>query len=91
MSDESRLPWLHSLRSLLQMLFLQSPRAIITCSTLKQSCRDWFFTGNGEVALVYLRDNSPVIRQRFQGRTGHVMDSDLLSSQFSDLEEPQDV
>ena len=44
-----------------------------------------------EVSLVYLKGTYDQILERLRRREGHFAGEDLLASQFTDLEEPQDA
>ncbi len=91
LNDEDRIPWLQALHNLVLDLITKSQRAVITCSALKQTYREWFTDGQPRVSLVYLRGNYTLIHRRLQSRTMHFMKPDLLASQFRALEEPHDV
>ena len=91
LSDEDRAPWLEAVRKLIQELIDRSQRAVITCSALKQAYRDRLTEDLPRVALVYLRGDYELIRQRLETRKTHFMKVDLLASQFQTLEEPRDI
>ena len=46
-------------------------------------------SGLKDIVFVYLRGDYQLVRSRISARVGHFMSSDLLVSQYSDLEEPQ--
>ena len=63
--------------------------AVIACSALKQTYRDYLIHGRDEVKLVYLKGSYGLLSQRLAQRQGHFMPKELLASQFATLEEPQ--
>ena len=91
LSEDDRMPWLQGVRTLIQELLTQAQRAVISCSALKQSHRECLTKALPHVSLVYLQGNYEVIQQRLRSRGEHFMPSDLLASQFDELEEPVDV
>lgn len=91
LSDEDRIPWLFAIHQLVHDLISQSQCAVITCSALKQTYRKLITEGHPQISLVYLRGNYELIHPRLQSRTAHFMKADLLTSQFTALEEPRDI
>lgn len=91
LTDEDRQPWLDALRKLIGDHLRQGKQAVISCSALKQSYRDYLVDGYEGIKLVYLKGNPGLIRARLKERLGHFMKVDLLLSQFETLEEPEDV
>ena len=91
LTDDDRLPWLHSVRELVQRCLAENRYAVIACSALKQAYRDLLIVDAAKVKLVYLKGSEALIRQRLAHRAGHFFDPRLLQSQFDTLEEPADA
>lgn len=88
LTDEDRAPWLEKLRALISEIAVARKNAVLACSALKKQYRDALRVSE-EVKFVFLRGSPELIAGRLRERRGHFMKSDLLRSQFSDLEEPQ--
>ena len=88
LTDEDRQPWLKSLRQLIERCLTAEENAVLACSALKESYRQYLRI-NEEVKLVYLRGDYDLIAAQLRQRRGHFMNPALLQSQFADLEEPQ--
>ncbi len=82
-------PGLQSLRELVRDCLIRSEDAVLACSALRESYRE-FLLLDERVKLVYLKGNYQVIRERLAQRCGHYMDPALLDSQFETLEEPSE-
>jgi gluconokinase len=90
LNDDDRGPWLDRIRRyLLECEALQSNLAL-ACSALKRSYRQELRVGP-EVRFVYLKGNADLVAERLRSRHGHFADTQILASQFSDLEEPEDA
>jgi gluconokinase len=87
LTDEDRWPWLESLRELVERLDAKED-AVLACSALRHAYRR-FLRVNDQVKFVYLRGDYPLIANQLRKRKGHFMNSELLKSQFADLEEPR--
>jgi len=90
LDDADRAPWLAALHDAIAGWQETQTSVVLACSALKQSYRDQLLV-SPDVKLVYLRGSRELISQRLSQRHGHYMDPNLLSSQFSTLEEPQDA
>lgn len=88
LTDEDRLPWLSSLRGFIGAL--DAP-AVIACSALKQTYRDYLKAGNKGVEFIYLKGSVDLIRRRLEERKGHFAGVEILRGQFEALEEPENV
>lgn len=88
LTDEDRRPWLEALRRLIDG---QTGSAVIACSALKQSYRDFLKEGRNDVEFVFLEGDRELIRKRLKERKGHYAGADLLEGQLSALEEPEGV
>ena len=89
LTDDDRQPWLLALRSRIDVLLARKGNAVLTCSALRQSCRD-VLAAKG-VKFVYLRISDRIARERLARRRGHAFNPALLESQFGTLEEPHDA
>jgi gluconokinase len=90
LTDDDRDAWLKSLQELIHHQITVDQPAVIACSALRQTYRDRLQI-SPSVRFIYLKGDHEVIRQRLKLRTGHYMSADLLDSQFSTLEEPQNA
>ena len=90
LTDDDRWPWLDALRTKISEIVLHEKDAVLSCSALKESYRMRLGSGLKDIVFVYLRGDYQLVRNRISARVGHFMSADLLVSQYSDLEEPQD-
>lgn len=88
LTDQDRRPWLEALRMLIDE---ETGSAVIACSALKQSYRDYLKEGRKDVEFVFLKGDKVLIRKRLEERKGHYAGADLLEGQLSALEEPKDA
>jgi gluconokinase len=63
---------------------------VLACSALKRSYRSELEAGP-EVRFVYLKGSSSLIASRLKARRGHFANDQILASQLSDLEEPENA
>jgi gluconokinase len=89
LTDADRAPWLAALRDLILENLARSEDAVISCSALKQSYRDYLKLDG--VRFVYLKGDYELIATRIRNRQGHFFDSELLATQFQTLEEPRNA
>jgi gluconokinase len=87
LTDEDRWPWLERLRELITQRVEAGENAVLACSALKRAYRQHLRV-SGEVKIVFLRGDYPLIEDQLRHRRGHFMNPVLLQSQFADLEEP---
>jgi gluconokinase len=90
LSDADRAPWLAELRRLIEGCLAAKENAVLACSALKESYRQLLRVSPERVRLVYLKGDRPLIKSRLKQRQGHFMNPDLLESQVTTIEEPQD-
>jgi len=88
LTDDDRWPWLESLRELIKRCLAAGEDAVLACSALKQTYRDYLRV-SPDVRFVFLRGDYALIAEQLQHRRGHFMSPALLRSQFTDLQEPQ--
>jgi gluconokinase len=88
LTDADREPWLKSLRDLVLTWIEFKKNAVLACSALKQSYRDYLQV-NSEVHFVYLRASEQALHERLRARHGHFMTDKMLASQLATLQEPE--
>ena len=91
LTDDDRVPWLARVRSLIHDREREGRSAVIACSALKQSYREYLAEGSRDVRFVHLAGDFSLIERRLRARVGHFMSPALLASQFAALEEPEGV
>ncbi len=90
LSDDDRIPWLHSIREAMLQWESQHHNVVLACSALKRSYRE-LLQINSDVELVYLEGSYELLRERLRSRKGHYAGEQILAGQFADLEEPVDA
>lgn len=89
LDDDDRWPWLQNIKDKIIACQTAGESAVFSCSALKESYRQFLQDGLAEpINWVYLRGSFDTIYQRLESRQGHYQKSDMLKSQFEDLEEP---
>jgi len=88
LTDDDRLPWLGAIRYLIEEL---NAPAVIACSALKQAYRDMLGEGGSDIRFVYLAGGVELIKDRLRERKGHFAGAQILESQLSALEEPENI
>ncbi len=92
LTDRDREPWLTQLRDRIVELQQQDQSAIVTCSALKQSYREYLRPQPQEaIQFVYLKSSVSLLRSRLAARQNHFMKAEMLTSQLAALEEPDDA
>jgi gluconokinase len=91
LTDQDRQPWLQSLRELIAQRLAADQPTVLGCSALKQSYREVLTVDRSRQALVFLRGDIELIRERLRHRTSHYAGESLLASQFETLEEPREA
>lgn len=90
LTDEDRHDWLIHLA---EMAAEKQTDVVVSCSMLKKKYRDLLrktIRDRASVVLVMLYDDYDTIYRRMAQRAGHYMKSNMLKSQFNDLELPGD-
>jgi len=87
LNDEDRFPWLNQLANLLAD-WEADEGAVLACSALKKSYRDILNSKAENIRWVYLSGDLKTIQSRMKNREDHFMKSEMLTSQFDDLEPP---
>ena len=88
LDDLDRSPWLKRLNTL--CLEPREGHLVLACSALKASYRA-ILEENNPIKWVFLSGSFDQIRERLESRSGHYMPPSLLSSQFNDLETPEEA
>jgi gluconokinase len=89
LTDDDRRPWLHAIAEWMDTTAAAGGAAVVTCSALRRSYRDYLSAGRPYARLVYLEGDKDLIARRLAARQGHFFPARLLDSQFSELEPPQ--
>ncbi len=87
LNDDDRLPWLLALANNIEM-WAEDKGAILACSALKETYRTLLTSKFSHVTWVHLSGSQDLIKDRIENRNEHFMPTDLLVSQFNDLEIP---
>lgn len=91
LTDADREPWLASLCALIERADAAGEDIVLACSALRARFRERLRAAAKDLRYVYLDAGRHVIAHRLAERTGHFMSPDLVTSQFADLEEPDDA
>ena len=90
LTDADREPWLQSLHAAIVQWIAEDRSVILACSALKRSYRSELEV-SPEVRFVYLKGSADLIASRLEARRGHFANEQILASQLSDLEEPENA
>lgn len=90
LTDADREPWLQSLRAAIVEWAAERRSVVLACSALKRSYRSELEV-SPEVRFVYLKGTAALIASRLKARRGHFANEQILASQLSDLEEPENA
>lgn len=90
LTDADREPWLQSLRAAIVEWVAEHRSVVLACSALKRSYRSELEVSR-EVRFVYLKGTAALIANRLKARRGHFANEQILASQLSDLEEPENA
>ncbi|WP_417827989.1 gluconokinase [Thalassospira sp.] len=99
LNDEMRWPWLDAVSTAAEHIGQSTDptrpsgnpfpdTVFIACSALKRRYRDYLRTRLGSLSIVFLDGPRQLIFERMNNRADHFMPSQLLDSQFHDLEPP---
>lgn len=89
LTDEDRTPWLGAIGERMDEHLAAGQSAIMACSALKRRYRDLLLAHRPAVRIAFLQIDRDVAARRLAGRHGHFFNSDLIDSQFADLEPPE--
>jgi gluconokinase len=88
LGDADRWPWLNTVATWMDQQIAAGGSAVLACSALKRSYRDYLRRGRPGVAIVLLEVDQATLMARIEGRHGHFFPVKLLQSQLADLEVP---
>ena len=88
LDDAARRPWLAAIVRRAETAVAKGDSLVVACSALKQSYRDQLRSIAVPVYFVFLEGSQQLIETRLENREGHFMPSQLLQSQFEDLQRP---
>lgn len=88
LTDDDRWPWLAAIGDWIDATTAAGRPAVVTCSALKRAYRDMLRANRPQVRLIYLAADAGTVQARLTARNGHFFPSELLASQFADLEPP---
>jgi len=91
LDDKDREPWLETLHQIIARHLGSNQSVIVASSALKASYRIVLRGKCENVIFVYLKGDYDLIYSRMKNRSGHYMKAEMLRSQFTDLEEPEDA
>ncbi|MEA5508986.1 gluconokinase [Crocosphaera sp. UHCC 0190] len=91
LTDSDRLPWLTAIKDVIDQYQQREKGAVITCSALKQSYRNFLGKNTQALIWIYLKGSYEQILNRLENRQKHYMKSGMLLSQFQSLEEPENA
>ncbi|TPX35905.1 hypothetical protein SmJEL517_g01842 [Synchytrium microbalum] len=86
LTDTDRIPWLTHINTVVKQQ--TSDIVVLGCSALKRGYRDILKDGVDKFVIVYLEGGEEVLRRRIEGRKGHFMKANMLTSQLATLEVP---
>lgn len=89
LSDEDRIPWIQSLRSLIENHIQMERQAVIACHYLNKVNREKLLTNLKNVQFVYLRGDFQTLLDRIRGRKN--VQAEELKRQFEQVEDSDDI
>ncbi|HEV2376006.1 MAG TPA: gluconokinase [Streptosporangiaceae bacterium] len=90
LTDADRGPWLAVVAARIDEHIAAGEPAVVACSALKRSYRDFLRQGRPSVRVVFLRATPATLADRLASRPGHFFPPQLLRSQLADEEPPQE-
>ena len=88
LNSADRYPWLNLLADKIKE-WNSKDGAVLACSALKEKYRKILALNNNPIIWIFLSGSKDLIRTRIENREDHFMDSNLLDSQFNNLEIPE--
>ncbi len=88
LTDADRWPWLEVVAAWIDQRTAAGGSAVVACSALKHSYRDFLCRGRPAVEMVLLQVDPATLMARLTARRGHFFPARLLQSQLADLEMP---
>jgi gluconokinase len=90
LTDADRWPWLDTVAGWMDQRITAGESAVIACSALKRSYRDYLYRGRPALRIVILEADPDTLGARLAARRGHFFPPQLLQSQLAALEMPGD-
>ena len=91
LTDADRWPWLETVAAWMDQRITAGESAVIACSALKRSYREYLYRGRPAVRVVLLVADAETLTARLGARRGHFFPARLLQSQLADLQMPDDA
>jgi gluconokinase len=88
LDDADRLPWLGTLRGMIEGWLSVGAAAVLACSALKHAYRNLLIHPGEPICLVHLHGPYDLLLSRMQARKSHFFKPEMLRSQFDALEAP---
>jgi gluconokinase len=88
LTDAERWPWLDSVAAWIDERIAAAESAVVACSVLKRSYRDFLRKDRPGVEIVMLEVDAAMLMVRLTARRGHFFPARLLASQLAALEPP---
>jgi gluconokinase len=88
LTDADRWPWLHTVAAWLDREIAAGKSAVVACSALKRSYRDFLREGRPDVQIALLEVDEATLTARLAGRHDHFFPMKLMQSQLAILEMP---
>jgi len=86
LTDADRWPWLEAVAAWMDQRAAAGGSAVVACSALKRSYRDFLRRNRPAVEIVLLEVDRATLMARLTARRGHFFPARLLQSQLADLE-----
>ena len=86
LTDADRWPWLAAIAA---AVTAEPRQAVVACSALRRTYRDFLRGQLGATRFVFLDGPSSVIRARMETRQGHFFKAEMLDGQLCALERPE--
>jgi gluconokinase len=88
LTDEDRQPWLQAIADWMDNIIAADQSAVVTCSALKRSHRDFLLADRPAASMVFLMVSKEELKSRLLDRPDHFFPEKLLESQLAALEPP---
>jgi len=88
LTDDDRQPWLRAIAEWMDNIIAADQSAVVTCSALKRSYRDFLLADRPAAAMVFLMVSKQELESRLLDRPDHFFPEKLLESQLTALEPP---
>jgi gluconokinase len=88
LTDDDRQPWLRAITDWTDENIAADRSAVVTCSALKRSYRDFLLAGRPAATMIFLMVSQAELESRLLDRPDHFFPKKLLESQLAALEPP---